>query len=203
MSRIVCPTCSRPAKVCLCPLIRPVKNRVAIGILQHPSEVAQIKGTARIAQLSLSHCRTWIGEDFSEEESLRSWLQEGAVFLLYPETEGDDCRFYSIEEIRAEYPLKNVKVLVIDGTWRKAHKIMMSNPMLNKLPRIMLQPAKQSAYKIRKQKNSHSLSTIEAVYEVLSQLENDERGFKPLLTAFDSMVEQQMEFRPPLKQGKD
>ncbi|MDG6773947.1 DTW domain-containing protein [Thiomicrorhabdus sp. ZW0627] len=203
MSRIVCPICSRPEKVCLCPLIRPVDNRVEIGILQHPSEVTQIKGTARIAQLGLSNCRTWVGEDFSEEDSLFSWLESGAVYLLYPETEECDCQLHTIEQIRAGQPLENIKVLVIDGTWRKAHKIVMANPALNKLPRIMLKPAKQSAYKIRKQKNSHSLSTIEAIYEVLSQLENDESAFTPLLTAFDGMVEQQMAFRPSPKRGKD
>lgn len=197
MPRPICSTCSRPLKVCLCEMIRPVTNRVEIAILQHPSEVSQIKGTAKIAQLSLSKVRTWVGEDFSDEVSLQAWLKQGEVFLLYPESESlMPVQSHSIDSIRLRNHLDSVKVLVIDGTWRKAHKIMMTNPQLQCLPRIVLQPSQTSSYQIRKQKNSQSLSTIEAIYEVLAQLEADAPSFKPLLETFNQMVSQQLAFRP-------
>lgn len=204
MPRPICSTCLRPLKVCLCKMIRPVTNRVEIAILQHPSEVDQIKGTARIAQLSLSKVRTWVGEDFSAEASFQAWLNQGEVFLLYPESESIvPVQSHSIESIRLRSHLDSVKVLVIDGTWRKAHKIMMTNPQLQGLPRIVLQPSQTSSYQIRKQKNSLSLSTIEAIYEVLAQLEADALSFKPLLESFTQMVNQQLAFRPANTIDKD
>lgn len=201
MSRKVCTRCGRPEKVCLCPFITPLENRVEIGILQHPSEAQQIKGTALIATLSLSHCRIWEGERFSEVDDFQAWLQQGKVYLLYPEL--DDHATSKPLETKSLVELKqatgdenkSVKILLLDGTWRKTHKMMMLNPELQSLSRLILTPQRTSAYRIRKQKNDQSLSTIEAVYEVLSGLEEDQ-SFKPLLEAFEQMNRQQLAFRP-------
>ncbi|MDG6778568.1 DTW domain-containing protein [Thiomicrorhabdus sp. zzn3] len=204
MSRKVCERCGRPEKVCLCPFITPLENRVEIGILQHPSEVKQIKGTAIIATLSLSHCRLWEGERFSDVGDFHDWLQQGTVYLLYPEL-GDHAASKPVET-RSLVELKQalrcageegplVKILLLDGTWRKTHKMMMLNPELQSLPRLTLHPQRTSAYRIRKQKNDQSLSTIEAIYEVLSGLEENQ-SFEPLLEAFEQMNQQQLAFRP-------
>ena len=207
--RAVCPTCQRPEKVCLCQWIQPVANRVEVGILQHPNEVAQIKGTAKIAELSLQNCRVWVGEDFTDEATLHSWLASGEVFLLYPEIEalkqvsGVSSDFlgdlsYQVEAVRAGYSIEKIKLLILDGTWRKTHKMMMQNSFLHGLKRLQLNPQTPSAYKIRKQRDAGSLSTVEAIYLALSQLElsEPEAGkFEPLLEAFEKMVAQQLAFR--------
>jgi len=201
--RVICPTCQRPEKVCLCQWIQPIDNLVKIGILQHPAEVTQIKGTAKIAALSLQNCRLWIGEDFTQEDTLHDWLAEGHVFILYPETEAldelntpDDCpETYQIEQTRLQGDMGHLKVLVLDGTWRKTHKMMMKNTFLHRIHRLALNPVIPSSYKIRKQKDSGSLSTLEAIYEVLIQLEQNEEKYLPLIHAFKEMVNQQLAFR--------
>jgi len=203
-SRKICPTCLRPQKVCLCQWIQPIDNVLEVGILQHPSEASQIKGTAKIAELSLINSQLWVGEAFSQEESLHDWLKTGEVFLLYPQVEAlkegadslADALSYDVETVRTDYPLTQIKLLVLDGTWRKTHKMMMKNTFLHGLKRLQLQPESPSAYQIRKQKDSGSLSTIEAIYQALMQLEQDTDKFQPLLSAFHQMVAQQMAFRP-------
>ena len=72
---------------------------------------------------------------------------------------------------------------------------MQLNPDLQTLNRVLIMPTEQSKYRIRKQKDSQSLSTIEAIYELLSQLENSNEKFKPLLNAFEKMQNQQLVFR--------
>lgn len=202
MPRVICPTCQRPEKVCLCDSIQPIKNRVEVAILQHPTEVSQIKGTAKIVQLSLLNCQFWVGEDFTEEQSLQDWLNTGEVFILYPETEalkelsgGKQIKTYQAKEIGVTFPLEKVKLLVLDGTWRKTHKMMMQNVFLHELKRLQLQPESPSNYQIRKQKSQGSLSTVEAVYQALSQLEQDPVRFQPLINAFNQMIKQQLSFR--------
>ncbi|MEA3404133.1 MAG: tRNA-uridine aminocarboxypropyltransferase [Pseudomonadota bacterium] len=202
MPRVICPTCQRPEKVCLCHWIQPIENRVEVVILQHPTEVSQIKGTAKIAKLSLLNSHLWIGEDFTEERSLKDWLNQGQVFILYPETEAlkersgaKQPQSFKVEEIRSDVPLEQVKLLVLDGTWRKTHKMMMQNAFLHPLNRMQLQPETPSNYQIRKQKDQGSLSTVEAIYQALSQLEQNPEKFQPLINAFDQMIRQQLAFR--------
>ncbi len=197
MSRPICPTCQRPTKVCLCDFIERIDNQVEVGILQHPSEVDLVKGTAKIAQLSLSHCQTWCGEDLQDLPGLVGWLgDDKPVFLLYPAIEGqlESVEFYDVAQIRDLYAVQDVKLLILDGTWRKTHKIMMLNSVLRGMDRVSLQPGTPSAYRIRKQKNAASLSTIEALYEALSQLEDNSVRYQPLLNTFESMQQQQAAF---------
>lgn len=207
--RAMCGTCQRPDRVCLCQWIQPIKNRVEVGILQHPTEVMQIKGTAKIAELSLQNCHVWVGEDFTDEATLHHWLESGEVFLLYPEIEafkqlnqdpGNKLNGlnYRVEAVRADYSTESIKLLILDGTWRKTYKMMMQNGFLHHVKRLQLSPKNPSLYRIRKQKDADSLSTIEAIYLALSQLESDEKQsdkFSPLLEAFQKMVAQQLSFR--------
>ena len=201
--RAICPTCQRPEKVCLCQWIQPIHNLVEVGILQHPTEVSQIKGTAKIAELSLQKSHVWIGENFTDEQTLQAWLKVGEVFLLYPEiaalNEGGNKttsqRSYDVDWVSAHYPLTQIKLLILDGTWRKTHKMMMQNTFLHSLKRLQLTPKTPSTYQIRKQKDAGSLSTIEAIYQALMQLEHDANKFQPLMRAFQDMVAQQLAFR--------
>ncbi len=197
MSRPICPTCQRPTKVCLCAFIEHIDNQVEVGILQHPSELGLVKGTAKIAQLSLSHCQTWCGENLQDLPGLVDWLAgDKPVFLLYPAIEGqlEPVEFFNVAQIRNLSAVQEIKLLILDGTWRKTHKIMMLNSVLRGMDRVSLQPSTPSAYRIRKQKNAVSLSTIEALYEALSQLEGDSVRYQPLLNTFESMQQQQAAF---------
>lgn len=198
MPRAICSKCNRALKVCLCPWITPIENRVTLGILQHPSEVTQVKGTAKIAQLSFQKVAVWVGESLDDLPELQAWLQESMpVFLLYPEVAEQQTVFKSFEigEIIQQFQLEEIKVLVLDGTWRKTHKIMMLNSALRALNRVVLSPTAPSDYRIRKQKSADSLSTIEAIYALYSQLEGSAQRYQPLLTAFDAMQAQQLRFR--------
>jgi len=71
----------------------------------------------------------------------------------------------------------------------------MKNAFLHPLKRLQLLPQTASAYHIRKQKGTGSLSTIEAIYQALTQLEQDTETYRPLMTAFHNMVAQQLAFR--------
>lgn len=202
MSRKVCHYCGRPENVCICSFIKPIDNQVEIGILQHPSETKQIKGTALIARLSLKKEKLWVGESLCDLPGLVDWLNEGQnVYLLYPaiDNQKETYHSYSTKSIVNKFQKKETdqltKVLVLDGTWRKTFKIMQLNPQLRALNRIELNPVLASQYRVRKQKDEQSLSTVEAIYEVLSQLEGNTEKYQPLLDAFESMQNQQLAFR--------
>lgn len=197
MARKVCSQCHRPEKVCICDFITSIDNNIEIGIFQHPTEVGQIKGTAIIADLALKKSKRWVGETLDDAPELQQWLKSSdKVFLLYPPTEDQQAEVNSVNDLQNMYQQQmSFKILVLDGTWRKTYKMMQLNPELMALPRVVLNPQTPSAYKVRKQKNEQSLSTVEAIVELLSKIEGDSAKYQPVLGAFAQIQNQQLAFR--------
>src|SRR5690606_25006646 len=82
-------------------------------------------------------------------------------------------------------------LIVPDGTWRKARKILHANPILNALPRLCLPPGEASRYRVRKTDVPAAVSTIEAIARTLAVLE-PQQDFSPMLKPFDALIDQQI-----------
>ena len=84
----MCAQCARPLTTCYCQLIETKTNAWPVCIIQHVKEAAHAKGTARIAQLSLSNIKTIQLADrdpFVPPEKAHDYWQRPA--LIYPNTE--------------------------------------------------------------------------------------------------------------------
>lgn len=206
--RTTCPTCLRAQSACICQWVRPLAHRVEVVVLQHPLEVANAKGSARLLCLSLPHSRLVTGEAFSEpqlQDLLTGPLQVHAVarrqpypVLLYPDTPHDLARGLPASPMLAPDVLRDpsqLRLIVLDGTWRKSRKMLYLNPLLQQLPRLALRDMPASHYLIRKAHRPDQLSTLEATCAALMQLEGSVEPFAPLLTAFDGFVAQQLGYR--------
>ena len=207
--RLACATCWRPQRTCICPWVTPTPHAVEVVVLQHPLEVAQAKGSARLLHLSLPHSRLVTGEVFDEavlQALLRAPLDAAAgtpapqhTRLLYPDTPQDQARGLPAPPPLAAGALRepaSLRLIVLDGTWRKSHKMLYQNPLLQQLPRLALRDLPPSHYVIRKAHRPDQLSTLEATCLALRQLEGDATTFQPLLAAFDGFVAQQLGYRP-------
>lgn len=186
-----CATCLRPVATCICHWTSPVASAVDVLILQHPMEVENAKGSARLLHLCLPGSRIEIGEQF-DEEALHSMLGADGrqPVLLYPDTPGDRSL-----GIAAPPPfsagLAPVQLVVLDATWRKSRKMLYLNPALQALPRLPLRNTPPSHYLIRKAHAPDQLSTLEATCYALAQLEGDEHRYDSVIAAFDGFVAQQ------------
>lgn len=194
-----CPRCLRPSAACICHWICKVNNAPEVLLLQHPLEVNNAKGSARLLDLCLKDSCIVEGEQF-DQQLLISLLQAGGkqAVLLYPETTqngAQDLQYEAPEFVAHDFALANIRLVVIDATWRKSRKMLYLNPSLQQLPRLSLQDMPASHYRIRKAHALDQLSTLEAACYALVQLEQDEDKYQPLLQAFDGFVGQQMEFK--------
>lgn len=193
-----CPRCLRPFTACICNWVCSVNNAPEVLLLQHPLEVSNAKGSARLLDLCLQDSHMVEGEQF-DQQLLTDLLQAGGkqAVLLYPATtqnEADDLQYEAPEFVLQEYALANMRLVIIDATWRKSRKMLYLNPLLQQLPRMSLQDMPASHYRIRKAHAPDQLSTLEAACYALMQLEQDEEKYKPLLQAFDGFVGQQVGF---------
>jgi DTW domain-containing protein len=194
--RPCCARCLRAQRTCICHLISTVETDVEVLILQHPQEVLETKGTARLLHLSLPSSKVSMGEIFDESILISSRQS----LLLYPVTPEDHSLDISKPpELNPAWldDLNNIRLIIIDGTWRKSRKILCKNPYLQTLPRLILNVLPAGQYTIRKARKPHQLSTLEATCAALAQLESDKAKFEPLVksfAAFNALIAQQMKF---------
>ena len=170
-------------------------------VLQHPLEEHSAKGSARLLHLSLLRSRMVTGEVFAERELLSllrdpfepstDTADEKHAILLYPQTAGDTAAAPILTREMLRDPSR-LRLIVLDGTWRKSRKILHLNPLLQRLTRLPLHDVSLSRYLIRKAHRADQLSTLEATCLALMQLEGNAAQFQPLLNAFDGFIGQQL-----------
>lgn len=194
--RAACAICLRAQSACICRWITTVTSRVELLVLQHPLEVRNAKNSARLLHLCVAGSRLAVGEAFDAHD-LHALLHVGGrvPLLLYPDTPGDAAPPFDAALLTQPDALR---LVVLDGTWRKSRKMLYLNPALQRLPRLALHDVSASAYRIRKAHAPHQLSTLEAAAHALAQVEGDNAACAPLLDAFDGFVAQQAQHVPRL-----
>lgn len=204
--RLHCTRCLRPKSTCICCWITPTNNAVEVVVLQHPLEVTNPKGSARLLCLSLAHSTLVVGETFLEAD-LQALINEPLLspngvpsmpkraMLLYPDTPADPNLPVAVPPPLVPAYLTDpdrLRLIVLDGTWRKSRKMLYLNPLLQRLPRLALSDTGGSNYRIRKAHKPDQLSTLEATCAALAQIHGGTAPYQPLLSAFDGFVAQQM-----------
>ncbi|OAS95543.1 tRNA-uridine aminocarboxypropyltransferase [Achromobacter dolens] len=183
MSRPVCLRCKRPESHCLCALIPTLSPRTRVVVLQHPSEARHALNTARLAVLGLQGARRLVGERFQYEQ----WAEPGyAPCVLFP-GEGAEALIPGCAAATGG----PVQLIVPDGTWTHARKLLHINPQLAALPRVMLPAGLTSRYRVRHADIPGALSTIEAVTHALNALEAPS-NFDELLRPFEALIDGQI-----------
>jgi DTW domain-containing protein YfiP len=186
--RAVCARCRRPEIVCYCRHLSSLDTRTRVVLLQHPRERDVPIGTAHMASLCLPNSELHVGVRWGGSSALARALSDPArpAVLLYP---GPGA----IDVVR-DPPRGPVTLVVVDGTWWQAKKVVRENPELAALPRYAFTPPSPSEYRIRREPHEAYVSTIEALVHVLGALEGDPAKFEALLAPFRAMVEGQLEY---------
>ncbi|MEM9102922.1 MAG: tRNA-uridine aminocarboxypropyltransferase [Pseudomonadota bacterium] len=198
MVRETCSNCDKPKKRCICQFLSTIDNIQTVIILQHKKETRHPFSTLPIVANTLARCHVFVGEDFTQTESLQKLLGRLRVWIIFPSAESQD--FAEKMESIAEHDKPNA-LLYVDGTWKKAKKIWYINSFLHDLPQFKLSLQQSSQYQIRRSRYEDSLSLVEAVYESMSILEPSV-SFQPLVYAFDNMVKQQLSLESDHKNQK-
>ena len=208
--RATCPDCLRAACVCAC-LRRPgvpLIGAVQLLILQHPREQREAKGTARLLHQAVAGSRLLVGEAWPElpppdpappgvarqglpaADPPAGALARARDLLLYPATPGDAALPVppAFDEAWLAAP-EALRLVVIDGTWRKTRRMLYDSPALQRLPRLALVAPPPSRYRIRRARGEGQLSTFEAALHALARLGSTRAQLAPLWAVFDGFVE--------------
>ena len=210
---MTCPRCMKIQELCFCDSIRKIENHVQVVILQHPQEPDKHLGTAKLAELGLTRAKLRIGLSWPNlkkavddpEARNENWavLYLGSGIKnpkdIPVETQGvllvDKKGSYHRE---LQKKLSEIRgLLILDGTWSQAKALWWRNPWLLKLNRLILAPQQPSLYKeLRREPRRECLSTIEAIGEALSGLEDNRALRDHLNFIFQELLKRYRQVRP-------
>jgi len=224
--REYCPNCNRPTpSQCLCDHLPTSKIHLQthVVILQHPVEFRRKTiSTVPLIKLCLEHVDVLVGRSFDDNIELQRLINDDIdriPLLLFP---GDDAVTLDDDDT-VHQQLANNKcnedttisnnnfiqsnnnkylLIIVDGTWKQAKQILRNSPsILQKCQSIQFKSTSQiSIYdSIRKQPDSHCLSTLESCERTLQLLEpntndNMKLASHHLLSTLKSMILTQMKY---------
>jgi DTW domain-containing protein YfiP len=128
-----CARCIFPKEACICAIVPRLATRTRFLVLRHASELSRPTNSGRWAALALANLRL---VDYAvDREPL------DVASLVEP---GDAVLFPSPHPPRLDPPPS--RVLVLDGTWAQARRMIQRIPALQELPRLsILAPAVRAA----------------------------------------------------------
>jgi DTW domain-containing protein YfiP len=139
--------------------------------------------------LSLTRCKIIIGENNQDFACLQK-LPLSSTVLLYPNE--DAIELDVVNDSENVRPITHL--IVLDGTWNKAFKILQLTPLLQQFKTVSFRQIPTNRYTIRKAPRADSLSTLEAVAHSLSLIEALNPA--PLYDLLDELITKQTQHMP-------
>jgi DTW domain-containing protein YfiP len=153
--------------LCICGELTQIKSDIRVVIVMHKCEVEKSTSTARLLKMILPTCSLHVVGIQEQPLDLGDSLPpEANPVVLYPELGSEEL---------AERDRGIVKTLVVpDGTWTQAKKIVRRRPELWALPRRQLPTGKRTEYTLRRNQAESGVCTAEAVARALGILDGPE-----------------------------
>jgi DTW domain-containing protein YfiP len=197
-----CPDCHKPLPLCICGSITGIENRISLLILQHPQEQDRALGTARLLALHFKNAVLKIGLSWPSlskalgrpvhDPSRWAVLYLGSAKVADLDTDREVVAINRKGEVEDNQRaiLKDIEgIVLLDGTWSQAKALWWRNAWMLKCQRVILGPAKPSAYgKLRREPRRDGLSTIEAAAMLLAALEKRPDIEATLNGSFEQML---------------
>ncbi|QSX38820.1 DTW domain-containing protein [Shewanella sedimentimangrovi] len=123
-----------------------------ILLLTHERELGRSDNSGQLAlQLFPQLCRRLL---WQRRQPLV--LPTSGTYLLYP-ADADEPR------IAADELAETDQVIILDGTWQEAHKMLRQSPWLRVLPRVSLSQLPPSRFRLRRNQREDGLCTAECI----------------------------------------
>lgn len=151
-----CLGCGVPKKLCLCGQVELSDCQSSIVIFRHPDERKKTLSTVSLIKQRYPSVLVKEGEQFDPP-------RRGNLALLFPDPRIETDKQQQANRSETPETLSADSTLILlDGTWRKAKRMLHENAWLADLPRVSINPQTVSGYLLRKVPDAESLSTVEA-----------------------------------------
>jgi tRNA-uridine aminocarboxypropyltransferase len=197
-----CPHCGKPTPLCICDSVKPIENRVALLILQHPQEQDRALGTARLTARHFKDAVARIGLSWPSlskalgrpvaDPSRWAVLYLGSAKVANLDTDAEVVaidRKGQLEPNQRSILGRIEGIVLLDGTWSQAKALWWRNAWMLKCQRVILGPRQPSRYgQLRREPRRDGLATIEAAGMLLAALEKRPDIAETLNASFEQML---------------
>ena len=169
-----CNRCLQQVAHCACDLIPTIQTATHFLLIRHWKERKKPSNTGRLVDYALPNS-TLIDYGAPGETWDPSVLDLTNAALLFPSEDADPCT------------VAPDTVVVVDGSWPQARKLVNKLPGLKELPRLTVTPLDGHRTRLRTPPIANGMSTIEAVAAAIDSIEDQPSG-DPLRNLYDRIV---------------
>lgn len=173
-----CPRCFLPSLLCLCAELPSVPTRTELLVIRHHKETLKSTNTARMAALALPRCRIVSYGSPGQPFDASVLEDDGSTWLLFPDAQ-------QIPGPQAPPPRR---LIVLDGSWGQARRMVQRMPALRRLPGLKLPPPPPDSRRLRRPPHPDGMSTLEAMAGALAYLEGEDVA-RPLYELHERMID--------------
>lgn len=180
-----CPECWLPTVLCLCAELPRLAVRTRVVVVMHRGEAVTSTNTGRLAARVLEGASVRVRGlvDGRPPEP----IPEGRRLVLFPQA---DARVLGVADATGE----PVVLLVPDGTWSQARRLLRRDDDFDGAEPVTLPVAAPSRYRLRRHPLAGALCTLEAIAQALAVLEGPDVEER-LMVVLDRFVERALRAR--------
>ena len=157
--------------LCICAALPTVQTRVQPLWLMHYREAYQTTNTGFLIEACVPTTERLLYQPGPDSIDLAPVLAgRERVAILFP---GPDSSPLGPELLDG---VGELTLVIPDGTWRAASRMVRRDPVLSALPRVTLPPGPPTIYTLRRASRQAGLSTFEAFAQAMALLEGDDVG---------------------------
>ena len=170
-----CQSCMMRHEHCVCERAPTIQSPVPILVIRHWKERNKPSNTARLASLAIPNLRI-VDYGAPGEPWSSNTLDLPKPALLFPDPDAQPL------------PFTPETIVVVDGSWPQARKLVNKLPELKAMPRIQIESAPNQPLRLRQPPIPEGMSTIEAIARLLDRLSGPGSG-APLDALYQQVVE--------------
>src|SRR5262249_46848255 len=176
--------CAVSQTLCLCDAVPRIDLQTKIALVIHHRELSRNSNTGLLALRALINSEVRIRGEGREALDLQDLLSPHyRTFLFLPCVGAVELDRKLVTQDRTP-----IQLIVPDGTWRQAKKILYRHPELKDLPRVKISAPNQSAFQLRAQSRPERMATLQAIAHALGVIEGDPVQAE-LMKLYDTKIE--------------
>ncbi len=162
-----CPACLIPQAYCVCQVMPAEKVPTRVTVVIHYADIDRTTNTGKWAPLVLANSEILIrGRRELPLDMNQAVKPDYHNVLLYPSADSQELTPAYLAGLT-----KPVNLIVPDGNWNQAGKMVKREPQMVALPHVHLQIDKPTRYRLRTAAHEHWISTFEAIARALGIVE--------------------------------